>query len=244
MEYKIVVDAFEGPLDVLLNLIEKSKIDIYDIPINIITEQYLDYIGEIEDFDLDVTSEFIVMAATLMEIKSKMLLPIEQILDDEEEEDPRDELVRRLIEYKLFKEMAIRFKETEEIESMAYYKPREEFPDEVDKFKELGQLDLFKLVKTLNNIIKRNESSNVKKEDTSDEILIEKYSIKDCTSNIKYILKKSKKILFSELFEKNSSKEEIITYFLALLELSRLKEIVVKQNDIFDDLIIISRLEV
>lgn len=245
MEYKIVMDAFEGPLDLLLNLIEKSEINIYDIPINIITEQYLDSLNKMEDLSLDLTSEFIVMAATLMEIKSKMLLPREKIdFHNEEDEDPRDKLVRRLIEYKLFKEVALKLKNTEEIESRAYYKPREEFLEEMDSPEELDQFDLFKLVKALNNIIERNENLKVKNENILNEIPAEEFTVSECTSIIKNKLIKSKKIYFSNLIDENSNKEEIITYFLSLLELAKLKEIIITQNIIFDDLIIINRLEV
>src|SRR5574344_16979 len=109
MDYKIMIDVFEGPMDLLLHLIEKAEIDIYDIPINLIAEQFLDYIRQMEELNLDITSDFLVMAATLLEIKSKMLLPKDKVPEDEsfvEEEDPRMELVSRLVEYKKYKDAA------------------------------------------------------------------------------------------------------------------------------------------
>ena len=133
MDYKIMLDAFEGPMDLLLHLIDKAEIDIYDIPISHIAEQFLDYIRHMEDINLGVTAEFLVMAATLLEIKSKMLLPNKSTSDniqiEMEEIDPRAELVRRLVEYKKYKNAAEELRLFEILQSKVYYKPKEDLID-------------------------------------------------------------------------------------------------------------------
>lgn len=240
MEYNIVLDAYEGPLDLLLNLISKAKVDIYDIPINIITEQYLEYIYSMEELNLSIASDFILMAATLLEIKSKMLLPQEVlVVDDEEIEiDPREELVRRLIEYKKFKEAAEELRISENIESGVYYKPREDFTDYDYDYEDI-QFDLKLLLKSLNNIIKRRgivkESLDIR------EIHREEYRLTDCINEIIESLKEKQIINFEEFLGENSSKNEIIAYFLSVLELVKLKMINVIQDKINMDIIITSR---
>jgi len=243
MGYNITVAAYEGPLDVLLSLIQKSEIDIYDIPINIVTEQFLEYIEGMEEINLEVTSEFLVMAATLLEIKSKMLLPQEKIVEDgiEIEIDPRDTLVQRLIEYKLYKEIAEKLKISEAIESKVYFKPREDLSIYNDPIEELGKLDLSQIVKTINNIISRNIIEN--KMLSIEEINREEYTLDECMEEIKIKLLKNNKIIFSDLLSKNTSKEEIITYFLSLLELIKLKSVYVYQDTSFSNLIIKKRME-
>ena len=243
MGYNITVAAYEGPLDVLLSLIQKSEIDIYDIPINIVTEQFLEYIEGMEEINLEVTSEFLVMAATLLEIKSKMLLPQEKIVEDgiEIEIDPRDTLVQRLIEYKLYKEIAEKLKISEAIESKVYFKPREDLSIYNDPIEELGKLDLSQIVKTINNIISRNIIEN--KMLSIEEINREEYTLDECMEEIKIKLLNNNKIIFSDLLSKNTSKEEIITYFLSLLELIKLKSVYVYQDTSFSNLIIKKRTE-
>ncbi len=240
MEYKIVLDAYEGPLDLLLNLISKAKVDIYDIPINIITEQYLEYIYSMEELNLSIASDFILMAATLLEIKSKMLLPQEVlVVDDEEIEiDPREELVRRLIEYKKFKEAAEELRISENIESGVYYKPREDFTDYDYDYEDI-QFDLKLLLKSLNNIIKRR--GIVKDSLDIREIHREEYTLTDCINEIIESLKEKQIINFEEFLGENSSKNEIIAYFLSVLELVKLKKINVIQDKINMEIIITSR---
>lgn len=243
MSYKITVDAFEGPMDVLLNLIHKSEIDIYDIPINIVTQQFLDFIDKMEELSLEITSEFLVMASTLLEIKSKMLLPKEKVVEDgiEIEIDPREDLVQKLLEYKLYKEVAEKLKLSELMESKVFYKPREDLSVYDDKLDELGNLDLNQLVKAISKImarsLKENESINF------NEIHREEFTLEDCIDEISMKLLKSSKIKFSDLLSIETTKEEIITYFLSLLELIRLKDIYVKQDQTLGDLFIIRRME-
>lgn len=237
MDYKIRLDSFEGPLDLLLNLIEKAKIDIYDIPISEITEQYIEYIYEMEDLNLEVASEFILMASTLLQIKSKMLLP-EEPKDEEDEEDidPRDELVLRLLEYKKYKEAAESLRHSESIELKAYYKPQEDLSIFEEEQLELGPLNLNLIVRSINNIIKQRGRS----EEQIDihQIHKDEYSIKDCSDNIINMLAEYRKFKFTDLLNKECTRSEIVAYFLSILELMKLKLIWVKQNESFTDLII------
>lgn len=236
MDYKIRLDSFEGPLDLLLNLIEKAKINIYDIPISEITQQYIEYIYEIEDLNLEIASEFILMASTLLQIKSKMLLPEESKSDDEENLDPRDELVLRLLSYKKYKEAAKSLRHNESIELKAYYKPREDLSIYDEKQLDLGPLDLNLIVKSINKIIAKRGI----KEESIDihQIQKDEYSVKECSDNIIDILKGYKSIRFTDLLKEESSKSEIVAYFLSVLELIKLQLICVKQDNNFTDLII------
>lgn len=237
MDYKIRLDSFEGPLDLLLSLIEKAKIDIYDIPISEITKQYIEYIYEMEDLNLEIASEFILMASTLLQIKSKMLLPEEpKEEEDEENIDPRDELVLRLLEYKKYKEAAEILRCNEHIELKAYYKPQEDLSVfEVEQL-ELGPLDLDLIVKCINNIIKLR--CQVEEQIDIHKIHKDEYSIKDCSDNIINILDEYGQIKFTDLLNKECTRSKIVAYFLSILELMKLKLILVEQDDSFTNLII------
>lgn len=240
MDYKIVLDGFEGPLDLLLSLIERAKIDIYDIPINIITEQYIEYIYAMEELNLSIASEFIMMAATLLEIKSKMLLPQEVIIvDDEEIEiDPREELIQRLIEYKKYKEAAEELRVSEDIESKVYYKPREDLSNFDDIYEDI-QFDLKLLLKSINRIIGRRGMGNITMDIS--EIQREEFTLKDCMDELLIKLKLKNRIIFEDLLSENFSKNEIVTYFLSVLELLKLRKIKVIQEKMDRELIITSR---
>lgn len=238
MEHKIILEAFEGPLDLLLNLIEKAKVDIYDIPINIITEQYMEYIYEMEELNLDVASDFLILASTLLQIKSRMLLPKEKVLVDGEEIelDPRDELVLQILSYKSFKEVAEQLREIGEVESMAYYKPQEDLSVFDDKEEDLGPFDLNQLIKSINNLIEKREQLNF----TFDinEIKRDEYSIKECSDFIIKKLIEQNSFNFTDLLNKQTSRNEIIAYFLSILELTKTGYITIKQKEFYSDLII------
>lgn len=240
MDYKIVLDAYEGPLDLLLNLINKAKVDIYDIPIVLITEQYIEYIYSMEELDLTIASEFILMAATLLEIKSRMLLPQEVVVVDDEEIgiDPREELVRRLIEYKKYKEAAEELRISVNSESGVYYKPKEDFGDYDYEYEDI-QFDLNLLLKSLNNIIARRGIE--KRSLDIRAIHREEFKLTDCINDIMTSLKFKTSINFEELLSENSSKNEIVAYFLSILELIRLKQISVFQDKMYMDIIISCR---
>lgn len=241
MEYKIVIDEFEGPMDLLLHLIDRAEIDIYDIPITKISEQFIQYIRNMEELNLDIASDFLLMVATLLEIKSKMLLPKEEKVEgyqlEMEEVDPREELVRRIVEYKKYKEAARELKEYENLYSKMYLKPREEiFFDREDEI-ELKGLNIDDLIKSFNKVIKGKRE----KAFTLDisEIQREEYTLEKCIDIIKCDLEIKNSMKFSDLFDmENTSKAEIITYFLSILELITLKYIGVRQNDDFSDLFI------
>lgn len=238
MDYRIVLDSYEGPLDLLLNLIEKAKIDIYDIPINIITEQYIDYIHGMKELDLEVTGDFLVMAATLLQIKSRLLLPkVNSNTDEVEGEDPRDELVRRLLAYKRYKEVANKLRIYEEIGIKSFYKPKEDLSQFEEQSVEIGNIDIESLYNTLNKILERQGLDlNIL---NLEEISKDEYTIAECSENILQRLKFKKRIRFSELLEDKCSKNEIVSYFLSLLELMRFKDIFVQQDKVFSDIIII-----
>lgn len=241
MDYKVKVDIFEGPMDLLLNLIEENKLDIYDIPINLVTGQFLAYLDQIDDLNLEKTGDFLIMASTLLEIKSRMLLPKEKIVmaDEEIEIDPREELVRRLEEYKLYKEISLELRESEIYGLNTYFKPKEELFFEDDEL-ELGDLSLKQLIKSMNNIIKR---SKIEDDYILEEINRESYTFEECKDNIKFNLANKNKCNFTELIDSPVTKSKIIAYFLSVLELIRLRLILVKQDDTFSDLIIIKRLD-
>lgn len=245
MDYKIAIEAFEGPMDLLLHLIDKAEIDIYDIPISLIAEQFLDYIAQMEELNLDVASEFLVMAATLLEIKSKLLIPSRENFENTqlemEEADPRAELVRRLVEYKKYKGIAEDFRILETIHSKVYYKPKEDLMDLEDEKFELEGLNIDLLLKSLNNIIKKRNSEN-RVLDIS-EIQRDEYTLEECIKDITQRLQIDKALTFSSLLGKDSTRKEIITYFLSVLEMIRMKYVYVRQDEDFSDLIISRRIE-
>lgn len=238
MDYKVTLESFEGPLDLLLNLISKSKIDIYDIPIHIITEQYMVYIYHMEELNLEVASDFLVMGSTLVEIKSKMLLPKEKVLleGEEFEIDPREELVMKILEYKKFKEAADKLKELEKENSKTYYKLKEDLSIYEEEEINFDEFDLELLVNSLNEMIARRFLNEV--EVNFETIKKEEYRISDCIDNIFNKLKEFKSIEFYDLIAINAKKNEIIAYFLSLLELIKTKDIIVKQEGAFSELII------
>ncbi len=240
MSYKIDIDIFEGPMDLLIHLINEAEIDIYDIPINTITEQFLVYLKRMEELDLEIASEFLIMASTLIEIKSKMLLPKKPI-DEQmeiEEIDPRIELVKRLIEYKKYKTVSKELRVKEVVQRKVYYKPKEDiFENNIEIVVE--NMDISMLLKAVNNILKNREKKEILL--SINEIQREEYTLEDCIESIRHQLTLKDNINFTELLDSNSNVEEVITYFLSLLELIRLEFIEVKQKKDFTDILIIKR---
>ncbi len=241
MDINVSIKVYEGPLDLLLSLIDKNKIDIYDIPIHTVTEQFLYHIRQWEELNLEVASDFILMATTLLEIKSRMLLPVQVVEIDGEEVsvDPREELVRRLLEYKLFKEIADDLKSSEAIYSRVYYKPGEDVSDYRDPFDELSTMKLTDLMKTFEGILERYRYN------TGDpsffEIQREEISLEQCSEDITNRLILGCSIKFSDIIRSHHSRSRIIAYFLSLLELLRMRMILVTQDDTFSDLLIEKR---
>ena len=234
MEKNILhLSGFDGPLDLLLHLINENEIDIYDIPIVEITRQYLDYIYRYNDLDIDAASEFIVMASTLLEIKSKMLLP--KLNDsDEPEEDPREELVRRLIEYKAFRELSSRLKEKEEIYNRTFTKDPEYFSEIRDEYV-IDEVSLSLLSKAMKSVLSRQDirESELRKNQT---IETEDYSVDDSMLKITKRLEKEESFDFFSLFGKKPARGYIIATFLAILELLKLNQIELSQKDAYGNI--------
>ena len=226
MNYTVKLDIFEGPLDLLLYLIRKNEVDIYDIPIALITEQYLEYLDLMTVLNLDIAGDFLVMAATLAKIKSKMLLPPSVDSEEGEEEgDPRAELMEHLLEYQQYKEVADRLKNRELLEKDIFTRIQiEEHIPELDKNSAVIEASLFDLVDALKKVIERKDlPGNLM------EVAVEKISVREKIGEILSTVKKNQQIIFQSLFDGLSTKYEIIVAFLALLELIRLRAIKVFQ---------------
>lgn len=243
MAIPVKLEAFEGPLDLLLHLIEKNKIDIYDIPIVEITEQYLDYIKQMETDDMNVMSEFLVMAATLIDIKCKMLLP-KEVDEEGEEEDPRAELVQKLLEYKLYKYMSLELRDRQVDAAKNLYR-EQKLPPEVALYKPpldydqlIGDMTLSRLHEIFKTIIRRQEEKidpirsrygNIEKEEIDMDVkllYVEAYA------------REHRHFSFRRLLEKQASKMEIIVTFLIVLELMKTGRISINQENLFDDIMI------
>ncbi|CAM3569713.1 segregation and condensation protein A [Marinicrinis lubricantis] len=240
IHYKL--EAFEGPLDLLLHLIDQAEVDIYDIPITVITEQYLDYIHSMQELDLEPTSEFLVMAATLLLIKSKMLLPkppvIDLELEDMEEElDPRAELVEKLIEYKKYKDIAEHLRDKELARSLIYSKEPMDLTPFVPEIAEnpvkgLHVADLMvAFQKALKKAVNRTSVAKIRR----DEI-----SVKDRIHEVIGLLEEQAehKLLFSKLIEEDGTREQLVVSFLAILELMKMKKVRCYQHRLFEDIVI------
>jgi segregation and condensation protein A len=236
MNYKIRLDMFEGPLDLLLYLVKKDHLNIYDIPIAKVTQQYLEYINLMQLLDVNIVGEFLVMAATLMQIKSKMLLPAEELAAQEEEEDPRAELVRRLLEYEKFKLIAENLKEREISQQEVFKRPKTDQPaddkaetKEEDKYFEAS---IFDLISAFSKALK-----DIPRE-VFYEVIKDQYTVEQKVHDILHLLLVEAEIKLSGLFAKSKSKMEIVVIFLAILELAKMKEIVARQDVEFEDIII------
>lgn len=229
LPYQVRIENFEGPLDLLLHLIKKNEINIYDIPIAMIAQQYLSYIEAMKDLNLNVAGEFLVMAATLLQIKSKMLLPVDETAEDEEDgPDPREELVRRLLEYKTFKEAARQLDTQERMWRDIYSRmpvPEQETAESDEAL--LDNIGLFDLVDALQGILNRNPSKKLL------EILPDNLTVRDRMNVILEALEGQESIAFEALFEPSCHRLVIIVTFLALLELIRLRTIRVYQAESF-----------
>lgn len=243
MAIEVKLQAFEGPLELLLHLIDKNKVNIYDIPIVTITEQYLDYISKMEREDLNSMSEFLVMAATLIRIKAKMLLPKEE---EEEEEvlDPRQELVDRLIEYKKYKYASLELKDMQIDAEKALYKGKT-VPKEIQEYKEvIDPADIIKdlNLQRLNEIFKEVMKRQVNKIDPVrskfGKIEKEKISVDDKINQISEQIKGLSGIHFRTLLESQASKFEVIVTFLAILELMKMGKITIRQEEQFAEIYI------
>lgn len=239
MDYKVQLEVFEGPLDLLLHLIKKEEMDIYHIPIARITAQYMEYLELMKMIIPDVAGEFVVMGATLMYIKSKMLLPEDRQVTDPEapadELDPRWDLIRQLVEYKKFKEAAEHLQEREAFQESVYTRQQASLGFEVEEpAHDLSDASIFDLLNAFNKVLKKAGEA----EDLRD-IFEDRYTVSDKIDFILRLTTMESKTQFSKLFEGMASRTEVIVTFLALLELIRLKQLRVVQSESFSEIDIV-----
>mgnify|MGYP002589283249 FL=1 len=243
MGIPVKLQVFEGPLDLLLHLIDKNKIDIYDIPIVEITNQYMDYIRAMEREDLNVMSEFLVMAATLLDIKCRMLLP-KEVKEDGEEEDPRQELVEQLLEYKMYKYMSYELRDREAEGQRALYRAPD-LPEEVKEYVEpidmdalLGDLTLAKLNSIFQDVIRRQADKIDPVRSTFGKIEKETVTLSQRMEDIRTFARKSRRFSSRELLTSQKSRTQIVVTFLAVLQMMKEGSIRTEQEQPFDDILI------
>lgn len=234
MEYKVKIDEFEGPLDLLLHLIKESNIDIYDIKISEITEQYLSYIKAMESLNLSIASEYLVMAAELIEMKSKVLLPSKKDeATDEYEEDPQEALIKRLVDYKNYKEITGKFKELELERSQIFTK----LPSNITEYQEepvsYEPHSVSLLLDAFAKFLERNEYQKP----LHTKVASKELSVSERITDIRKTLSKSREIQFEKLFDE-WTKEYVVVTFLAILQMAKEQEIVIEQNNTFDEIYI------
>jgi len=232
MKYEIKIDEFEGPLDLLLHLIKTSDMNIFDIEVEEITKQYLDYIEAMEEMNLNVASEYLVMAAELIEMKSATLLPKPKIEEDEYEEDPRDALIQRLLEYKQYKEVTESFKELEEERKQIYTKVAENLKNyQTDESVSMLDVDLDILMEAFKKFLERKEEEKP----LHTTVTTKEYSVKERSREIRSLLKSKKKVKFEELFEIRK-KDYVVVTFLSILSMCKKQELEITQTGNFDEI--------
>lgn len=241
MGINVKLQAFEGPLDLLLHLIDKNKVNIYDIPIAMITEQYMEYVAQMDKEDLNVVSEFLVMAATLLDIKSKMLLP-KEVNEEGEENDPRAELVEKLLEYKLYKYMSYELKDRQVDAQKAFFKAST-VPPEVEAYKPpvnleelVGDMTLARLNAIFQDVLKRQEDKVDPIRSKFGKIEKEEVSMSEKLVQVKSYLQTHKQFSFREMLSENASKVAVIVTFLVMLELIKTGFVTVTQENTFADI--------
>lgn len=246
MELSVKLPVFEGPLDLLLHLIDKNKIDIYDIPIVMITDQYLEYVRQMQREDLNLMSEFMVMAATLLDIKCRMLLP-KEVNEEGEEEDPRAELVERLLEYKKYKFMSYELRDLMTDASLHMFHTGR-LPGEVAEYKApvdtahlLDDLTLQKLHEIFQEVLKRQDNKKDPIRSTFGRIQKEEISVTDKMVYVRSYARNHRHFTFRSLLQKQSSKMQIVVTFLVILEMMKSGEITLKQEETFGEIYIDSQ---
>lgn len=232
-EYKVQFEVFEGPLDLLLYLVKKEEVDIYQINLTRLATQFIEYVEVMRELDLDIAGEFLVMASTLMYIKSRELLPVEQretgAEDEEDGEDPRWELIRKLVEYKKFKDAAAELQQLEWRQEQVF--ARQPVKPEFETAPPRTEVSLFDLVSAVSAILKRFQT----RADTRD-IFEDKWSVSEKIEFVRETITRLGRVRFSELFAATTSRAEVVVTFLALLELIRLKVLVAEQAEAFGEI--------
>ena len=246
MNLSFKLQDFEGPLDLLLHLIDKNKVNIFDIPIVEITDQYMEYIHAMDTEDMSVMSEFLVMAATLLDIKAKMLLPPEE--DEEGEEiDPRQELVERLLEYKMYKYMSYELRDRQEMAAKCAYKgasmPKEvlAYRPPVDTQELLKDVDISRLNQIFQEVMKRQASRVDPVRSTFGRVEKEEINLEETISHVEHYISRHKKCSFRSLLKNQKSKMEVIITFLTILEMMKTGKVEIEQEELFSDIIITSK---
>lgn len=244
MDIEIRLEKFEGPMDLLYSLIVKNKIDIYDIPIALITEQYLQYINSMGKYNMENISEFLIMAATLIEIKSRLLLP-KEVDENNEEIDPREELVQRLIEYKRFKGIAEEFDAKQKNCGYTYYKAedkalikqiRQEVPKEISDILNGATGDM--LFRAFKEVLKRRELKTDKIRSGFNSVKRDEFTLEEKLEQLSTLIQTKRRFSFFKVFSSVATKNEIVTTFLAMLQLIKDKKIAIKQEGTFEDITI------
>ncbi len=230
-EFKVQFEIFEGPLDLLLYLVRKEEVDIYEVNLTKLATEFISYVDLMRQLDLDIAGEFLVMASTLMYIKSRELLPKDQqvVVEGEEDgEDPRWELIRQLVEYKKFKDVAGRLQDLEATQENVYRRtaPKLQFEAPVQRV----QVSIFDLVNAVNVILKRFTAQD------SRDIFEDKWSVSEKIEAIVNLIREQPAVKFSDLFAAATSRSEVVVTFLAMLELIRLKQIVIAQTEAFAEI--------
>ncbi len=233
-EYKVKFEVFEGPLDLLLYLIKKEEVDIYSVNLTKLAAQFIEYIEMMREFDLEIAGEFLVMASTLMYIKSRELLPVDQqaqLEGEEEGEDPRWELIRQLVEYKKFKDAAAQLQVLEATQENVFPRVPVKLEFESEKPAPKPDVSIFDLLNAVNAVLKRLE-----KRDHTRDIFEDKWTVSEKIEYVVRLLSSRESVRFSELFEDAMSRSEVVCTFLALLELIRLKQLICAQSEDFGEI--------
>jgi segregation and condensation protein A len=231
-DYRVSLDAFEGPMDLLLHLIKKNDIDIYDIPITLILEQYLAHVDIAKELNIDLAGDFLLLAAELIHIKSRLLMPLEEEQEEEEGEDPRAELVRRLIEYQRYKDASEKLMQRPMLGKDVFTRGETSQVPEEDR--EL-EADMTSLLVAFQKVLQRLP------QEKAYEIQREELSISDKIMSLTEKIKHVKELKFSEIFDPELGRFDLVISFLALLEMAKLHMIRIKQGDTFDEIYVVSK---
>ena len=235
-ENKVQLEIFEGPLDLLLYLVKKEEVDIYEVNLTKIATQFIEYVEVMKELDLDIAGEFLVMAATLMYIKSRELLPKNQqveVGEEEDEEDPRWELIRQLVEYKKFKDAAAKLHERELLQEQIYARMpvRPDFAADSERLNVRPEVSIFDLVNAVSSILKR-----YGQREEARDLFEDKWTVSEKIEFVAQLVRERGRLRFSELFENAASRIEVVVTFLALLELIRLKQLRIEQAEAFAEI--------
>lgn len=233
--WQVKLPIFEGPLDLLLYLIKRDELDVYDIPIEKVTRDYVGYLKAMEEMNLEIAGEYLVIAATLLYIKSRLLLPVDQQLpeDETEEEDPRWELVRQLVEYKKFKDAALHLGEQGALREGMFPRNPKKTNDSI-KLQAPQEANVFDLLTALQRVL-----DQVAQREKTEQIQEERFTVADKIGIISQLLEKKTKVFFHDLFQNVASRVEVVVTFLALLELARLKQLQLQQDNAFGEIAVI-----